>query len=68
MNEIELRDVIEESLCEYYEDEDFRLMNFEEAMVLTKDEGLVLKFKSGDEFQITIDQSKRAVLTERKSK
>lgn len=38
--------------------EDVEVSTFEEAALLTSDAGLVLRFPSGDEFQVTIVRSR----------
>lgn len=56
MDEKDLTNAISEGIIDYLEDEDFDLKTYEEAGVLTRDSGIVLKFKDGNEFQITIKQ------------
>ncbi len=34
-----------------------RMKTFEDAMLLTRDKGIVVKFKSGEEFQLTVQRS-----------
>ena len=57
MDEKEIANAISEGLIEHFEDDDFNLNSYEEEGFLTTDKGLVLKFKEGDEFQITIKQT-----------
>lgn len=49
-----LMDIIRELL----EDEGFEVRTYEEAGLLTRNEGLVIKTEDGDEYQITIVKSK----------
>jgi len=63
MNKRELREVLMALLEDAtYEEgsvlEDAQVYSYEEAGLLTRDEGLVLKLANGNEFQITIVQSK----------
>ena len=50
---------MEEFLTELlYENEEVkRILTFEEAGLLTRNKGLVVRFENGDEFQLTIVQS-----------
>lgn len=54
MDESEMMEAISESLTDYLEDEDFNIKTFDDKVFLTGDKGLFLKFKNGDEFEITI--------------
>jgi len=56
---------VEELLMELLDDpladnilEDSRAVTFKDAGILTRDKGVVLRFTTGDEFQITIVQSR----------
>lgn len=49
---------IKELIRELLEDEGFEVETYEEAGLLTRDEGLVIKTEDGDEYQITIVKSK----------
>ena len=49
-----MMEAISESLTDYLEDEDFNIKTFDDKVFLTGDKGLFLKFKNGDEFEITI--------------
>lgn len=63
-NEQDMREVLEMLLAgdvareETEIDEAVSILSFEEAGVLTKDEGLVLRMRNGIEFQITICRSR----------
>jgi len=48
-----LKALLEEELTE-----ESRVLTFEEAGLLTRDEGLAVRLPDGDEFQITVVQSK----------
>lgn len=48
-----LRTLLEEELTE-----ESRIQTFQEAGLLTRDEGLVVRLPDGNEFQITVIQSK----------
>ncbi len=48
-----LRTLLEEELTE-----ESRIQTFQEAGLLTRDKGLVIKLPDGNEFQITVIQSK----------
>lgn len=64
MEESDLRETIGEALVDYLEDEEFDMGSFEEHGVLTRNEGLVLKFHNGEEFQVTIVKSRDANVLE----
>ena len=49
---------IKELIRELLENEGMEVETYEEAGMLTRDEGLVLKTEDGSEYQITIVQSK----------
>lgn len=52
-----LRDLIESDCDEEFDGEQPRVLDFEEAGLLTRDSGIVLKI-GGKEFQITVVRSK----------
>lgn len=54
MEEKEVRESIEEALCDHCEDTIQDASSFEDNGVLTNNEGLVLKFIDGSMFQVTI--------------
>jgi hypothetical protein len=58
-----LHDMVYELFNEYietYTDEQMKTVRtFADAGLMTRDEGLVMRFANGDEFQISIKQSKR---------
>lgn len=55
MNNEKMEEILRETL---YENEKVsRILTFEEAGLLTRNKGLVVKFENGDEFQLTIVQS-----------
>lgn len=60
MNTETLREFMESAMVDFLEDYSFDLNSFKDIGVLTDDEGLVFNFHNGDEFQITIVQSKFA--------
>lgn len=49
---------IKELIRELLENEGIEVATYEEAGILTRNEGLVLKVEDGSEYQITIVQSK----------
>ena len=54
-----LTEVIYEGMESLYEgEEEMDITSFEEAGLLTKDEGLALRLENGEEFQLTIVRSK----------
>ena len=56
----DFEELLDEALGEYAEDgvQDIKsIRSFEDAGVLTKNAGIVIKFKDGNEFQITIVKS-----------
>lgn len=55
MNEIELQDLLKNVL---YEEENIKsIYTFSECGLLTRDNGIVIRFNNGDAFQLTIVQS-----------
>jgi hypothetical protein len=56
MNERMFEEFLQELLAD--QDEIRSIMTFEEAGMLTKDKGLLARTRDGDEFQITIVQSR----------
>lgn len=54
--EKDLRNWLIEAI-EDFDKEDLDIMTFREAGLLTSNEGLVLRFESGEEFQLTIVRS-----------
>ena len=67
MNEQEFQEQLQEWIMEGINansEEDrqaiVRIRTFEEAMIMTENKGLVIRLPDGSEFQVTINQSKRA--------
>ena len=70
MNEVEFREVLEDFLNDVTdqdtaEEHNFnigvmRVSSYENGGMLTRNEGLIVRLDGGDEFQVTIVQSKRA--------
>ncbi len=60
MNTETLRECMESAMVDFLEDHSFDLNSFNDIGVLTSDEGLVFNFHNGDEFHVTIVQSKFA--------
>jgi len=61
MNERDFREVLHEALIMYIDDsEDVirKIQTFEDAGVITSNEGLVIRTDDGSEFQLTIVKSK----------
>jgi hypothetical protein len=56
MNEADIQEIIADAIID--RDEIKRVQSFEEAGVLTTNNGLVVRTSDGSEFQITIIQSK----------
>lgn len=59
--ERELREIVADGLCEYLGasgDVSSRMDSFAEAGLFTNNEGLVIRFSSGAEFQLTIVRSR----------
>ena len=54
----EMKMGIKELIRELLENEGIEVATYEEAGMLTRNEGLVLKVEDGSEYQITIVQSK----------
>lgn len=54
--EKDLRNWLIEAIGDF-DQEDLDIMTFREAGLLTSNEGLVLRFESGEEFQLTIVRS-----------
>lgn len=54
----EMKMGIKELIRELLENEGIEVATYEEAGILTRNEGLVLKVEDGSEYQITIVQSK----------
>ena len=58
MNEYDVMVMIQEALMNDTSSEDLHIRTFEEACILCDNEGLVLRFSDGREFQLQIVQSK----------
>jgi hypothetical protein len=56
MNEADIQEIITDAIAD--QDEIIRVRTFEEAGVLTTNNGLVIRTSDGSEFQITIVQSR----------
>ncbi len=70
MNEVEFREVLEDFLNDVTDQDTaeeynfnigvMRVSSYENGGMLTRNEGLIVRLDGGDEFQVTIVQSKRA--------